>query len=228
MADDRAGRRLDAAGHGDRGLPRHAQCLEPRRRLRPVLDRLDADALLDAGVVARPPAHRRTVGRLRPGARDLPDRRPQLRRRRSGQPQRAPRHRVAPDPAGNHAHPRLSRGVLPHHAVVAPRRARRGLSGDGTRQGPARHRGTPPACGAERAPADHHAGGAEHRLRGLGCHHDRDDLLDPGAGAAVLRGARGARLRRPAGHLLARVCGGDLRQPCREPPLRPARPRVRT
>ena len=78
------------------------------------------------------------VRRRRPAARHLPDRRAELHRRRSVEPQRDARRRLAPDPAGGHADPGLPRGVLPDHAVVAPRRAGRGLPGHRAGQGPAR------------------------------------------------------------------------------------------
>ena len=56
--------------------------LEPWQALRQGLDRVHADALLDAGVVAGPAADRRLRGRARPVARDLPDRGAALDRRR--------------------------------------------------------------------------------------------------------------------------------------------------
>ena len=63
------------------------------------VDRLLADAVLDAGVVARPAAHLPACGRTRPAARALPDRRALLTGRRPDVLGRDPRRGLAPDAA---------------------------------------------------------------------------------------------------------------------------------
>ena len=66
----------------DRHLHRDGECLEPRPDGRPGLLLVVAHALLDAGVVARAPPHRRLRGRDRAVPRGLPDRWAALGRRR--------------------------------------------------------------------------------------------------------------------------------------------------
>ena len=97
-----------------------------------------ADALLDAGVVARPVADRRSGRRLLVHPRDLPDRGPPLAGRRPELAARRARHRLAPGVAGDDADAGLPRRLLPDHAQLAARRARGGLPADRAGQGSAR------------------------------------------------------------------------------------------
>ncbi len=142
LADDAAGRDLHGAGLPDRGVAGHPGRVGPGEQVRPVHHRRLADALLDAGVVARPAADRGVRGRHRPAARHLPDRWAALRRRRSDVAGGRARHDVAPGAAGAHADPRLPRRLRADHARLADRRAALGLPDDRPRQGPARRRGS--------------------------------------------------------------------------------------
>ena len=80
VAHPAAGGHVDGAGRRHRRLDGHPQRVEQGRGLRQVLDRFVADAVLDAGVVARPGADLRPRGGDRAAARPLPDRLPALAR----------------------------------------------------------------------------------------------------------------------------------------------------